>query len=123
MQHTFLLVGSREESPSFYNLTRALTALGELQILPQEEAMEKIRGFKYSMIIIDAAILGSKMQLIPQIRTEQPQARIVVLTASPTWRRAREVLKVGAMDYLTKSLSEQEYLDAFRGILDQTLLP
>lgn len=117
MRYNFLLVGNREESPSFYNLSNALTALGELQVLPEEEAMQQIAHSRYDMVIIDAAILDSEMILISQILGQQPQSRILVLTASPTWRRAREALQAGAMDYLSKTMSEKDYLDKFKNIL------
>jgi DNA-binding NtrC family response regulator len=123
MRHNFLFIGKKMDLPSLDTLTKALTTLGELQFLSQKEAMEQIHASSYSLIFVDAAILDSKMLLISQIRTQLPNARILVLTASPTWRRAREALKAGAMDYLSNSLSEQEYLNTFRDILDRTPSP
>jgi len=123
MRYNFLLVGNQDDSPSFYVLTKALTTLGELEILSKKEAMGRIQASEYSIIIVDATILDSEMLLISQIRTQRPDARILVLTASPTWRRAREAMKAGAMDYLSKSLNGQEYLNTFRDILDRTPTP
>jgi DNA-binding NtrC family response regulator len=117
MRYSFLLIGDREESPSFYTLCKALTGLGELQVLPEKEAMEQIAHSKYDMLIIDAGILDREMALISRVLTEQPYSRVVVLTASPTWRRAKEALQTGAMDYLSKTLSEKEYIDRFKYIL------
>jgi DNA-binding NarL/FixJ family response regulator len=123
MQHKFLLVGNREESPSFYSLLNALTALGELEILPESESTKEIAYSTFDLIIIDAAVLDSEMTLISRILAQHPHARVVVLTASPTWRRAREALQAGAMDYLSKTLSEKEYLDKFKHILAINLRP
>lgn len=117
MDYKFLLVGNREDSPSFYSLWNALTSLGELHILPQDEALQQISRSKYDMVIVDAAALDDKAVLVSQIRTQQPHMRIIVLTASPTWRRARQALQAGAMDYLIKTLSEKEYLDKFKDVL------
>lgn len=117
MSEVFLLIGEREESPVFDNLANALVSFGKLQVLTQEEALRQIQHQEYSLIILDAAILKGGMELITSIRVKWPKARIVVLTASPTWRRAREALKAGAMDYLTKTLNQDEYIAAFKEIL------
>jgi DNA-binding NtrC family response regulator len=121
VSNTFLLISDQEEIHSFDNLVKALADLGELQFLPEKEALQISLGLKYDIVIIDAAILDNKMLLISQIRERQPKTRIIVLTASPTWRRAREALKAGAMDYLSKTMSEREYFQAFKDILDRTL--
>lgn len=123
MCKTFLVISNREEFPSFANVLNALTALGEVEILPRKEALERIPVSDYDMVLIDATILDPEMLLLSQIRMQQPLTRLLVLTASPTWRRARDVLKAGAMDYLSKSLTEKEYLDTFLEILNRTPLP
>ena len=122
MCRTFLVIGNQEELPSFPNVLNALTALGEVKVLPPGEALKQILTSNYDLVIIDATMPDSEMVLLSKIRAQQPQTRLLVLTASPTWRRAREVLKAGAMDYLSKSLSEKEYLDTFREILNRTPL-
>jgi DNA-binding NarL/FixJ family response regulator len=123
VQAIFLLIGHREESPLFHNLASAVADLGELQVLPAEEAMQHILQREYDVVIIDAAAVGNEMLLVSRVRVQQPQARIVVVTASPTWRRAREALRAGAMDYIGKSLSEGEFLSAFKDVLARTPPP
>jgi DNA-binding NarL/FixJ family response regulator len=97
--------------------------LGKLEVLPEKEAMQHILQYKYDVIIVDAAAVGNEVLLISRVRAQQPQARIVVVTASPTWRRAREALRAGAMDYISKSLSEREFLSAFKDVLARIPLP
>jgi DNA-binding NarL/FixJ family response regulator len=123
MCRTFLMIGNQEEFLSSPHVLRALTALGEVAVFPPKEALEHLLVSKYDMVIIDATMLDSEMLLLSQIRARQPDARLLVLTASPTWRRARDVLKAGAMDYMSKSLSEKEYLDTFQELLNRTPLP
>jgi DNA-binding NtrC family response regulator len=123
MCKTFLVIGNPEEFPPWSTVLNALTALGKVEILPRKEAMEQIPVYHYDMVIIDATMLDSELLLLSEIRSLQPHTRLLVLTASPTWRRARDILKAGAMDYLSKSLSEKEYLNTFLEILDRTPLP
>jgi DNA-binding NtrC family response regulator len=123
MCRTFLVIGDREEFLSSPNILSALKALGEVTVLPPPEALRQILLSKYDLVIIDATMLDSEMLLLSQIREMQPDVRLLVLTASPTWRRARDVLKAGAMDYMSKALSEKEYLDAFQELLNRTPLP
>jgi DNA-binding NtrC family response regulator len=123
MCRTFLVIANQEEFSSSPDVLNALQALGEVAVLPPKEAVEQILVSKYDMVIIDATMLDSELLLLSRIRAQQPDTRLLVLTASPTWRRARDALKAGAMDYLSKSLNEKEYLDTFRELLDRTPLP
>lgn len=56
-----------------------------------------------------------------QLRAERWERRIVVLTASPTWKRARAVFEAGAMDYLPKTLTMMEMREAFQQSLNKPL--
>jgi len=123
MQYKFMLVGRREETPSFQNLENALTTLGELEVFPQEDALQEISQVDYDMIILDTAVIENEMQLVSQIRTRRPKARIIIITASPTWRRAREAIQSGAMDYISKVLTQREYLNVFKSVLARSAPP
>jgi DNA-binding NtrC family response regulator len=123
MDRKFLLVGTREESPSFDNLWKALTSLGKVEVYLPKEALQQIANSQYEIVLVDAGVLDNHLLLISEIRAVQPNTRILVLTASPTWRRAREALKAGAIDYLSKSLDAQEYFNVFRDVLKQVPSP
>lgn len=66
------------------------------------------------LILIDATTVDWPERLVARLRLERPERRIVVLTASPTWQRARAALEAGAMDYLPQTLPADELLTAFR---------
>jgi DNA-binding NtrC family response regulator len=120
-QVTFLLIGVREKFLWFRNLERALTALGKLQVMPEREAMQDILQREYDLIIVDAAATVNEWLLISRVRSQRPKGCIIIVTASPTWRRAREVLQAGAMDYINKSLSEEEFLSVFKNAIAKSL--
>jgi len=123
MRTRFLLIGHREESLSFQNLAGALADLGDLEILPEKEAMQYVLQRRYDVVIVDAAAVKDEALLVARVRAQQPDTRIVVITSSPTWRRAREVLQAGAMDYVSKSLSQSEFLGVFKDVLSRTPSP
>jgi DNA-binding NarL/FixJ family response regulator len=123
MRYKFLLIGYREQSPAFHNLSEALAALGEFQVVGEPEALDELQRAEYDMVILDAALLDNEMLMISEIRRRLPGMRIAVLTASPTWRRAREAIQAGAMDYISKILSGQEYKAIFTDLLARKLPP
>ena len=75
----------------------------------------------YDVIIIDAGTVSNAVTLVASLQSQQPEARIVVATASPTWQRAREVLQAGAADYIRKSLDKDQLRVKIQALLDGAL--
>lgn len=123
MPATFLLVGDQQDAPWCQVLARALMSLGEPKVVSREEAAKYIAQDHYDVIVVDAATVEDVPSLVSHLRAKWPVARVVVATASPTWKRAREALQAGAADYIRKSLSEKEILSVFRDILFRTPPP
>jgi DNA-binding NtrC family response regulator len=128
--------------PSFLVITRAvddywtnvlqkiLDPMGDLEACKFNEKREvdaclaSIPQDTFSMVILDAAALEDEVdQPISRLRTRHPGLRIVVMTASPTWQRARTAFQAGASDYVYKFLPEVELQEAFRQILEKPLPP
>lgn len=118
MPAMFLLISNCEEDHHWCRLLReALTPLGPLEIQCEEAALGCLSQNCYDLIVVDASTIGDVPQLMCRLRNSQPEARIVVVTASPTWRRAREAFQAGAIDYIRKSLNQKKLLSAFKDIL------
>jgi CheY-like chemotaxis protein len=113
----FLLINGIRERRWRRVLEEALAPLGTLQVGKEEDAVEVVLQQSYDVIIVDATVVKDVPLLVSRIRTQQPDARIVVATASPAWQRAREVFYAGATDYIRKSLNEEEILSAFQAAL------
>jgi DNA-binding NtrC family response regulator len=128
--------------PSFLVITRAvddywtnvlqkiLEPLGELEACKLNEKREveaclaSIPEDAFRMVILDAAALQDEVeQPVSSLRTRYPGLRIVVMTASPTWQRARSAFQAGASDYLYKFLPQVDLQKAFRQILEKPLPP
>lgn len=94
----------------------ALAEIGDLQILAEDEAIRA--GIQnYDIIIIDAGTVPDEVALISRLMAKNPQARIVIATASPTWTRARDALKAGAVDYILKSINGNELRAKIQSIM------
>jgi DNA-binding NarL/FixJ family response regulator len=114
----FLLVGMRTETPWSLALRRALSTLGELHTVPEEEAFQTVAESRYDIVIVDASAVGDVPSLVSRLRAQRPEPHIVVVTASPTWQRGREALRAGAADYIRKSLDEEELRSKIQAVLD-----
>ncbi len=118
MKYKFLLIGEKAESQWPLVLERALSSLGKLQIVSEQEVLQTVVQSHYDAIIIDAGVVSDAAGLVSLLREQRPEARIVVATASPTWQRAREILQAGAADYIHKSLDEKQLQSEIRAVLE-----
>ncbi|MGQ9601044.1 MAG: response regulator [Anaerolineae bacterium] len=118
--YRFLLIGEKVETQWPLVLQRALSPLGKLRVISEEEAVQRVSREHYDVIIVDAGVVGDEdvVPLVSRLREQRPEARIVVATASPTWQRAREALQAGAAEYIRKSLDEKEIRSRIRAVLE-----
>ncbi|MBM3149499.1 MAG: response regulator [Chloroflexi bacterium] len=78
-----------------------------------EQALQRIsvclsRKRPYELIIMDVWATPDIAESIAAIRQLQPDVRIVVASAGPTWKQAREAFDAGAVDFIVKSLDAGE---------------
>ncbi|ARN82447.1 response regulator transcription factor [Methylocystis bryophila] len=82
------------------------------------EAGEKIAAITYSLAILDRRLPdGDGIRLAPQIRSLQPNARIMMLTALDDEDQKIAGLDAGADDYLTKPYNPKELMARIRANL------
>jgi len=117
VNHSLLLVSERKETQWSRTLRQALLPLGKLRVVSEEDAEQMVVRSDYDVIIIDAGVVYGVVPLISRLRAQRPEARVIVATASPTWRRAREALQAGAADYIRKSLDEEELCSKIEAVL------
>ncbi|RUM87599.1 MAG: sigma-54-dependent Fis family transcriptional regulator [Thermodesulfatator sp.] len=74
-----------------------------------EEARRLIRDYEFDVILLDLKLPGVEgLDLLREIREEDPQAQVVVITAYGTVQVAVSAMKLGAADFLQKPFSPQE---------------
>lgn len=117
MKEEFLLITGADGHYWYPILQEALAQFGTLHIGSLDAPGAGSRDGRYSLIIVDASASDDLAHAVARLRTEQPSARTVVVTISPTWRRAREAFQAGAVEYIRKSISLRELRTTFERIL------
>ena len=118
---TFLLVSKASNDYWHRVLEEALSNLGSLHIHQERNVLPLVLQQSFALIIVDAGAVGDAARLISRVRVCQPDARIVVATASPTWKQAREVFYAGAIDYIRKPSDKKEALFTLQTVLKESL--
>jgi DNA-binding NtrC family response regulator len=117
VEANFLLIISRHGLPWLQVFKEALSPFGTLQFGREENAVALVMQQSYDLIIMDVTAVKDAPLLISCMRTQRPDARVIVIAGSPTWKQAREVFHAGATDYIRKSLNKGELV----GILQVAL--
>lgn len=99
----FLLVGARGNAWRQI-LETAIAPLGRLEVAEEDDLDDIIQQRVYAFVIVDATYVQDVIPIIRTIRHHHRETRVLVVTASPSWKRARDVLKAGAVDYVKKSV-------------------
>ena len=107
-QHRFLLISTTSNDPWSKVFAEAANSLGSLQTANEKEALKLASLQAYDIFVIDSAKVVNESRLITSLRVRRPYTKIVVVTVSPTWRRAREAFRAGATDYIRKSINRDE---------------
>lgn len=80
-----------------------------------ESAQRYVRGHKPDVLILDLNMPGgSGLDAIPQVITESPTTKIVVLTMQRDPAFARQALAGGAVGYVLKDAADEELVHAVR---------
>ena len=123
MKYLFLLVSNKPSTQWASILREALAPLGELCVDSEGNTLHKIPPQHYDAIIVDAGAVKDVVAITHGLRHRCPQARVIIATTSPTWKRAREALRAGATDYIRKSLDKKKLYSEIKATLSSPLLP
>jgi two-component system response regulator NreC len=104
-----------EAEPEFEVVAEAGTA---------DDAARKVRGHHPEVLVLDLKMPGgSGLTMLPKIRKESPDTRIVVLTMQGEPAFAREAMQSGALGYVLKEAADSELVKAVRmAARDETYL-
>jgi DNA-binding NtrC family response regulator len=111
MAYRFLYIYPQENLAFAQALANVLSSYGGLEVIAWSE-LKEFDLEAYSLVFLDAGILAdphqpdSLAQIITYVCQRWPQVKLVIVTTSPTWRRAREALQAGAVDYIRQTLDE-----------------
>jgi DNA-binding response OmpR family regulator len=89
-------------------VTRALGSDWRLDLSQATELDEYLAAHHYRLVILDAPSLQDAQEVVLRVMRHDAQLPVIVASASPNWRQAARVLKIGAADYIYKTLDERE---------------
>ncbi|HET6879561.1 MAG TPA: sigma-54 dependent transcriptional regulator [Pirellulales bacterium] len=89
-----------------------------------EEAIELVGGQPFDLIMLDVRLPGADgLSAMRQLKSLQPQAPIVVMTAFGNLATAVEAIRNGAFDYVTKPFDVDQAASVMRRALIQRAAP
>ncbi|HVO88478.1 MAG TPA: response regulator transcription factor [Casimicrobiaceae bacterium] len=102
-------------------LKQILSAAGDFTVIGEAsdgiEAMRRVRELEFDVLLLDISMPGkSGMELIRQVKSEKPKARILVLSMHQEHQYAVRAIRAGASGYLTKESASTQLASALRKI-------
>lgn len=118
--HHFLLVSAPHDSYWQGVLAEALSPIGSLLVVTELEAVGAAVERDYGAIIVDAGMVENFALLTAHICAQRPDARVIIVSTSLTWKRARDAFQAGAADYLFKGMNKAELFTGIKQRLKKT---
>lgn len=108
MAHQVLLIAGTIHAQWGNILQSAVGEEGSVYLATEQDFAGLLAKHAFHLVIVDAGEIGSFSQIVKEVRHLQPATKVVVATASPTWKRAREAMRAGAFDYIRKHQNEAQ---------------
>jgi DNA-binding NtrC family response regulator len=119
----FLVVGQGKDVDTAWSrvLREALEPLGKVEAVAEGDIFRRVTRHRRgtTVVIVDTTEVNDVPVLLSRLRQLSPPPRVVVATASPTWRRARDALRLGAADYIQKTLDRERLQAMMTDILSK----
>jgi DNA-binding NtrC family response regulator len=119
MSAEILLLTGAAPGLNLDQVRHGLEALGPVLVMAPATFDPGVHAAGRDLVIVDATYVKQAEQLVTRICDNAPHARVVVITASPTWQRARSAFEAGAMDYLSKNMPPLEFRVALLHVLNR----
>lgn len=82
-----------------------------------QEVLDKVWKNDYDVVLLDISMPGrSGLDILKQLKSEQPELPVLILSMHPEEQYAVRVLKAGASGYLTKESAPDELITAIRKV-------
>jgi DNA-binding NtrC family response regulator len=86
------------------------------------EALEKLKEAAYDVIILDVRMPEmTGVEALGEIRKIDPEAEVIIMTGYASVDTAKDIMKLGAYDYLLKPYEKQELMDRIEAAFDRKL--
>ncbi len=87
------------------------------EVTQGDEVLHVVANTEPDVLLLDISLPGKNgLELLPELRTKNPNVKVLILTIHPERRYAIRALQSGAGGYLTKSCSPMELMTAIRKV-------
>lgn len=103
-------------------LAQVVTSLGYAAAVAPggPAALERIRTEEFALVITDLGMPGlDGMDLLRRVKAFAPEIDVMVVTALADFERAKDLIRLGAADYLTKPFKESDVAQGVRRSIDR----
>ena len=86
------------------------------------EAIEMLRTNPYDVVILDVRMpeMGG-VEVLSEIKRIDPRAEIIIMTGYASVDTAKEIMKLGAYDYVLKPYAIEELMEKIEGAYDRKI--
>lgn len=83
-----------------------------------QETLERLRGNAWDVLVLDLFMPGpGGLEILQEVRRDQPDLPVLVLSSAPEEQLGLRVLKAGAGGYLNKQAAPEHLVEAVRRLL------
>jgi DNA-binding NtrC family response regulator len=83
-----------------------------------QEALNAMDKQHYDLVLLDVRMPGMDgMSLLKRIKEQWPEAEVIIITGYPEVESAKQAVRLGAYDYLTKPIGPDEVINAANGAM------
>jgi DNA-binding NtrC family response regulator len=83
-------------------------------------ALDRVRSGDFALVVSDIRMPGiDGLELLRRIKAFAPEIEVVMVTALSDMERAREMIRLGASDYLTKPFKLDEVVSSVKRAIDK----
>jgi DNA-binding NtrC family response regulator len=84
------------------------------------QALDELRQRPYDVVILDVRMPEmTGVQALAQIRKTDPEIEVIIMTGYASVDTAKEIMKIGAYDYLLKPYSVRELIEKIDAAYDR----
>ncbi len=83
-----------------------------------EEALQSMEQDPYDVVLLDMRMPGQDgLSVLRTIKQKWPESEVVIITGYPTVDSAKEAVRLGAYDYVTKPVGPQDVISLTDGAM------
>ena len=116
-----------DDAPVLRHFLMVLTQRQQFEITPAGDghaALERLEAGCFDAVLLDLAMPGLHgVEVLKRIRERRPETPVIIITGVEDEDLAAEVMRLGAVAYLSKPIGEEELLQALEGALEGSLSP